>query len=387
MQLISHAQLTATHQWSHKAAHYVRDFNSHLSKDYIANLNTKLLLLNAGDEYFPVSINSGKEKIASGEKNSYVVSPITTYIDYAQVEIAALNKFWLTWPLSILVMLIGFALRLARIDRIIHINNWLLSTNLYTTTYFHNGVKKIEQLKEFFIAAYPKFAISFRSLNEISNQRTIEELQSAGFIAIPSRQVYLFDGSAGKDASFWKKHNTQIDAKALAKMPYQLCDGSEFSAEDFQRCEQLYRLLYIDKYSSLNPQYSSQWLAAGQEHGWLKLMGLRNTQGKLEGVVGFFENDHIITAPIVGYNTTLPTKEALYRRLTQLCLQRAIAQKKLLNFSSGAAKFKRLRGGVPAIEYTMVYVAHLNFYSRWCWQSLGYILHKIAVPLMKRWQL
>jgi hypothetical protein len=166
-----------------------------------------------------------------------------------------------------------------------------------------------------------------------------------------------------------------------------LSDGNEFSAEDFHRCEQLYRLLYIDKYTSLNPQYSCHWLAAGQQHGWLKLIGLRNTQGKLEGVVGFFENDHIITAPIVGYNTALPAKEALYRLLTQLCLQRAIAHNKLLNFSSGAAEFKRLRGGVPAIEYTMVYVAHLNVYSRCCWKVLGYILHKIAVPLMKRWQL
>ena len=387
MQLISSSQLAATHQWPHAAAHYVRDFNNHRNKNYIANLTTELLLLDTGEEYFPVSLNSGNEKITSGEKNSYVVSPITTYIDYAQVEIRALNKFWLTWPLGVLVMLFGFALRLARIDRIIHINNWLLSTNLYPASCFHNGQKKIDQLKVFFTNGYPKFAISFRSLNEISNRESIEKLQSAGFIAIPSRQVYLFDGSAGKDALFCKKHNTQIDAKALAKMSYQLSDGSEFSAEDFQRCEQLYRLLYIDKYSSLNPQYSYQWLAAGQQHGWLTLTGLRNPEGKLEGVVGFFENQHVITAPVVGYNTSLPVKEALYRCLTQLCLQRAITHKKLLNFSSGAAEFKRLRGGVPVIEYTMVYIAHLNFYSRWCWKSLGYILHKIAVPLMKRWQL
>ncbi|MET0357258.1 MAG: hypothetical protein ABW044_10795 [Cellvibrio sp.] len=383
MQLIFPEQLIA----SDKVTQYVRDFYNHYHSNYIPNLSTVLLLLDTGDEYFPVSINTGTEKIPSGEVNSYVVSPLSTYVNYAQVEIAALKKPWLTWPVTTLVFLIGVALRLAKVDRLIQINNWLLSTNIYPENIFLNAEKKISALKQFFITHYPQHAFGFRSLNEKINQQTLSNLHAAGFVAIPSRQVYVFDGSLGEASPFWHKHNTQVDAKSLAKMPYELSCGAEFSKADFERCEQLYRKLYIEKYSSLNPQYSALWLAAGQQHGWLTLQGLRNSVGELDGVVGFFENDQVITAPIVGYNTSLPAKEALYRRLTQLCLQRAILQKKLLHFSSGAAEFKRLRGGIPAIEYTMIYVAHLNFYRRWCWKTLGYLLHKIAVPLLKRWQL
>ncbi|RYY73855.1 MAG: hypothetical protein EOO52_15980 [Gammaproteobacteria bacterium] len=345
-----------------------------------------MFLLNTGDEYFPVSINTGEEKAFAGE-NSYVVSPTSTYIDYAQFEVSALKKPLITWPISLLILLIGVALRTARINKLIMINNWLLSTNIYSENFSRYDQNKITSLRDFFTATYPAFALGFRSLNEASNAKELEILRKAGFVSVPTRQLYLFDGRAGSAATFWQKHNTQIDAKALAKMPYELSPGSEFSVQDFQRCEQLYRSLYIEKYCSLNPQYSSHWLAAGQQHGWLNLIGLRNTAGTLEGIVGFFENDQIITAPIVGYNTSLPAKEALYRRLTQICLQRAIAHKKLLNFSSGAAEFKRLRGGVPAIEYTMMYVNHLHFYRRWCWKLLGFLLRKIAVPLMKRWQL
>lgn len=383
MQLILPEQLTACD----KATRYVRDFYNYRHGDYINNISTDLLLLDTGDECFPVSINSGNEKTLLGEKNSYVVSPLTTYVNYARFEIAALGKPWLTWPATALVFLIGIALRLAKVDCLIQINNWLLSTNIYPKDVFSNCEKSLDALKRFFITRYPKHGLGFRSLNDLVNHQTITTLHAAGFVAIPSRQVYLFDGSAGEASPFRQKHNTQIDAKSLAKMSYQLSFGNEFSKADFERCEQLYRRLYIEKYSSLNPQYSAVWLAAGQAHGWLTLLGLRNSTGELEGVVGFFENDEVITAPIFGYNTALPTKEALYRRLTQLCLQRAVNQKKLLNFSSGAASFKRLRGGVPAIEYTMIYVAHLNFYRRWCWKILGYLLHKIAVPIMKRWQL
>ncbi|HWV16621.1 MAG TPA: hypothetical protein VN030_14400 [Cellvibrio sp.] len=370
-----------------KAWLYARDFCRGQQTRYIANVATEFLLLDTGSEILPVSCNGGREKVTGEQKNSYVVSPLTAYIDYALVEIKALNKPWASWPLSALVRLIGMGLRLAKINRLLQINNWLLSTNIYPEKFLQGEREKIDDLKQLFCNRYPDFAFGFRSLNEYSNRETIAALSQAGFIALPSRQVYLFDAAEGSKSAFMQKHNTKIDRKALAHCGLQLVDGKDFSEADFQRCEQLYRWLYIDKYCALNPQYSAQWLKTGQTHQWLTLAGLRNTNGQLEGVVGWFENDRIITAPIVGYNTSLPSSAALYRCLTQLCLHRAAHTKKLLNFSSGAAEFKRLRGGVPAIEYSMMYAEHLSLYQRFCWKSLGLILRTIAVPLMKRWQL
>jgi hypothetical protein len=178
-----------------------------------------------------------------------------------------------------------------------------------------------------------------------------------------------------------------MDFRFLQKMPFELVDGRDFSEADFARAEKIYSMLYIEKYCEHNPQYTSVWLMSGQRSGWLRLKGLRNQQGILEGVVGWIENEAIITAPIVGYNTELDSRLGLYRLLTQLCFQEAIKQKKLLNFSSGAASFKRLRGGEAEIEYSLVYIAHLNFFRRTSWKTIAYLSNKIAVPLMKKWKL
>ena len=59
----------------------------------------------------------------------------------------------------------------------------------------------------------------------------------------------------------------------------------------------------------------------------------------------------------------------------------------MLNFSSGAAAFKRLRGGQPEIEYSLIHVAHLPWSRRLVWQLMGLLLQRIGVPLMRKLKL
>jgi hypothetical protein len=59
----------------------------------------------------------------------------------------------------------------------------------------------------------------------------------------------------------------------------------------------------------------------------------------------------------------------------------------LLNDSSGAAEFKRLRGAVPEIEYRAVYVRHLPWRRRVGWATLAFLLRRIAVPIVRRYGL
>jgi hypothetical protein len=119
----------------------------------------------------------------------------------------------------------------------------------------------------------------------------------------------------------------------------------------------------------------------------LQLKVLKNDQGRIDGVVGWFTNGDILTAPVVGYATELPQRLGLYRLLTQMCLQEAVRRRCLLNFSSGAAHFKRLRGGVPEIEYSLVFVGHLSKKRQRVWYLLSWILRTIGVPIMKKFKL
>jgi hypothetical protein len=359
---------------------YVHRCIAESSTAMIRNVDTRMKVLDTGNVSLPVSINSGEDMV----DNSYVVSPLTTYTGYATDEVLRMNRPWVAWPLVRLINPIGRLLQAANIDRLVQVNNWLLSTNLYPVNW--DG-RDLQDVKDFVHGEFPDHAISFRSLNQFSNADLIGQLKSLGFIAVPSRQVYLFDAREGIQSSFLRRHNSKMDAKLLGKMPYRLLSGDDLQDDDYPRLEALYNLLYLGKYSRLNPQFTADWLRCGQRDGWLELRALCTDDRRIDGVVGWFSNERILTAPVVGYDTSLPQSLGLYRLITQMCLQEAVNRRCILNFSSGAAHFKRLRGGRPEIEYSMVFADHLSKKRRRAWRTLSRVLHATGIPIMKTFKL
>lgn len=346
----------------------------------IRNVATQMLALDTGTQLFPVSVNTGRERL----DNCYVVSPLTAYTGYARAELDRLQRPWIARPLHPLVSLVGRYLERGQIDQLVQVNNWLLSTNLYPPDWHGHELPEVTDL---LANTFPEHAIGFRSLNHFSNPQLLHRLHSLGYVPIPSRQVYLFDARAGEQAAFLRHHNTRMDATLLARTPYRLVKGSDLNRAAFDRLEHLYNLLYLDKYSQLNPQFSADWMFAGQRDGWLELHALRTPEGRIDGVLGWFSHAGTLTAPVVGYDTALPQSWGLYRLLTQLCLQEAVRRRAVLNFSSGASHFKRLRGGQPEIEYSMVYVKHLPKDRQRVWHVLSVVLRSVGVPLMRRLKL
>lgn len=358
---------------------YVRQASS-----LIRNVKTSMHLLELGGHAFPVSINDGGERA----DNSYVVSPLTAYTGYANYELAHLGRPWLARPLQILAAQIGRQLAAAKIDRIVQINNWLLSTNLYPPDGQEEAaLALLPALTTYFAERFPDHAFGFRSLNHFSNAQWLQQLAALGYVSIPSRQVYLFDGRQGNEAEFLQRHNVAIDQRLQRRTRYHFRPADTLTRADYERLEQLYNLLYLDKYCPLNPQFTADWLYRGQQDGWLELQALYTPEGRIDGVLGYFSHAQTLTAPVVGYDTALPQSLGLYRLLTRRCLQLAVERRVLLNFSSGAAHFKRLRGGVPEIEYSMVYVAHLPKARQRVWKRLSWLLHTLGVPLMQRLKL
>ena len=357
------------------AALYVRNWST---KDHahIGNLETEMLLLDTGTHQFPVSVNRG-DGIAD---NCYVVSPLAAYGAYAQEEVKRMNPPQLRRPLAWLLRGVSALLRSIHADRTVQINNWLLSTNLYPDSWEGADLPEITAL---LAASFPQYTFTFRSLNPQCNGPLLMRLKALGYVSIPSRQVYIFDGRAGDEAAYRARHDTRKDAALLARSRYRVRRGDELQTEDFVRLEQLYNQLYLEKYCQLNPHYKAEWLRRGHQEGWLQLRVLQSPEGRIDGVVGWFATEATLSAPIVGYDTALPIKLGLYRQLTQLCLQEAAARRVVLNFSSGAPQFKRMRGGQPQIEVSMVYVKHLPWKNRIIWGLLGLLMRTIAAPVMK----
>jgi hypothetical protein len=95
----------------------------------------------------------------------------------------------------------------------------------------------------------------------------------------------------------------------------------------------------------------------------------------------------LLSAPIVGYDTSWPASAGLYRLLMAHVLNTTREREAVLNLSAGAAHFKRLRGGEPEIEYSAVLSRHLPAATRRTLRGLRTLTTRLGVPIMRHFQL
>jgi hypothetical protein len=283
-------------------------------------------------------------------------------------------------PLGGVIGMADWWLRRGELDRAVSVNNWLLSTNLYPAP---DGID-FEALGASCSSRWPHHAIWFRSLNSEQHPGWLQALAAAGFDLIPTRQVYLF---RDMQQSARKHQNLGRDLHLLRTTRLALTAHNEFTDADFRQTEVLYAQLYLEKYSQLNPRYTAAFMKAWHRAGLLEFAGFRDDTGTLRAVVGMFGQGSLLSAPIVGYDTSWPTSAGLYRLLMAYVLKATIERDAVLNLSAGAAHFKRLRGGEPAIEYSAVLSRHLPLATRRALRGLSTLTTKLGVPIMRRFQL
>lgn len=283
-----------------KAAEYMLPLMQNGVNLFIRNVRTNLRLLQAGQAWLPMTVNEQEYD------NSYVCSPYGTYVKYAEEELYLLENQALRFLCTCLLKGLAPLLRLAQIDRNVHVNNWLLSTNLYTEI----GADELEAATQTLTASYPKHAIIYRSLNRRTNGELLEQLLLQGYVLVPSRQVYFFNGAV---PLYLNKKNTKWDRKLLAQSDYLIVPHAELGEPDYERIAELYDLLYVGKYSALNPKFTAEYIRHCHQKELLEMSGLRDEQGILQGVMGCFIYGEVISVPLVGYNTALPQHNGLYR--------------------------------------------------------------------------
>ncbi len=350
-------------------------FESVHSNSIIQNVNTELKWVRINSQIdFPVSVN-GLEV-----ENSFVCSPYTAYARYAKDELKhkVPNKLIQIIVLGILKLFEAF-LKFGNIDRNIHINNYLLSTNPYPEW---DG-KEIGEITDFVKEEYPKHAIIFRSINRYQHEALIKQFEKNGYQKIGSRQVYIYD----MDYENWMEHqNNKHDKRIIKKQNLQYIPHEEMGPY-LEEALALYNKLYLVKYSEFNPQFSLTYFKHCHEHGIMHFQGYKDAHNQLKTFSGLFIVGDTITSPLVGYDTSAPQNEGLYIHAINLIMQYKFKTGKLLNLSSGASKFKRLRGGNPSIEYSLIYIKHLSMKRRITWRILQFISNKIGIPLMEKYEL
>lgn len=341
---------------------------------FIANVRTQIDCVAAGGVRLPTTINDAEPEQA------WICSPYATYCRYALEEAARFGHPLLSAPLRTLIHGAGALLRRSRIDRAVTLNHWLVSTNSYPCLRDVDLDLAIAEARD----RWPDHALWFRSLNTVHHADWLHALTRRGGVLLPSRQVYLFDDVP---ALARRHRDLKRDLDLLRKNDDMTCAPLLDRHDDYVRAAALYDDLYVNKYSLLNPQYRSSLLHAWRHAGLLKLYGLRDEEGVLQGVVGMLRMGDLLTSPIVGYNCALPQKLGLYRRLAACVLREAASHGDLVNLSAGVAHFKRQRGGRPAIEYSVALIDHLPRARRRAIHALGGALRGIGVPVMRRFRL
>jgi hypothetical protein len=353
---------------------YILPFIKNGSTKYIANVETEMALLRINEYLFPLTINNREYE------SSYVCSIYNACISYSKEEMIKLGSKPLELALKNIANITGLLLKSAQINKVVSINNWLLSTNLYQDWDGQN----IKTMTDFLIEKFPSHAIISRSLNKQANLKLLKQYQENGYCLVPSRQVYLYDK---KNNDYTKKQNTKWDFKLLKNTEYNLVSHEEITPKDYSRITELYNKLYLEKYSLNNPQFTEECIGLWHKNKLILMQGFRNRNGVLDGIIGFFERGGITTAPLVGYDTALPKSLGLYRMLIAFAIKHADSYQRVLNISSGASEFKRLRGAIPEIEFSVVYTKHLSRYRKSVWKILTWILTNFGIPLMRRYKL
>jgi hypothetical protein len=339
------------------------------TQKYIRNVfNTQLMLAKVGNVIIPITLSDFHID------NSYTVSPYSHYVSYGGFEeVKHLNNPPVEALIKLLMVPIAWYFRKAELDKVAYVNNYLLSTNLYPSV----NSDQLSALSEALPKWFPDRVIVFRSVDEKKNPHIADILKEKDYELVLSRQVWYMDAEEASHTRQYKE-----DVRVLRKHGYEIVDGKDLSDAELARSLDLYNMLYLEKYSYYNPQFTFEFMKLARDNEVLHLRALKR-DGKINAVMGFFIRNGTMTQPLFGYDTSLPQEEGLYRLLTLITLQEGLQRNLLVHASGGVGKFKKVRGGKSVIEYNAVYHKHLPAWRQLPWKLIKAI-SRYAIPYFQK---
>jgi hypothetical protein len=336
---------------------------------YIRNVyNTQLMAVKVGETVFPITVTDFHPQ------NTYTVSPYSHYVSYGGLEeVKHLNNPLAETLVKVIMKPVAWYFRYAELDKVVFVNNYLVSTNLYPSV----NSDQLSALSEALIEWFPDRGIVFRSVDQKKNPHIYQTLDGLGYDLVLSRQVWYMDPSAAL-----KTRQCKEDLRVLKKNGYEVVNGRDLFDEELHRAVWLYELLYLQKYSYYNPQFTFDFLKLARDAETLHMYGLKK-DGQLNAIMGFFVRNGAMTQPLFGYDTSLPLEEGLYRLLTLVTLQEGVRRGLLVHASGGVGKFKKIRGGESVTEYNAVYTKHLPLRRRLPWKLIG-LVSEAAIPYFRK---
>lgn len=336
-----------------EAPEYIRALVRDGPCTYVDNARVTMKALSIDDIVLPIVISE------PGLENSDVCSPSTHYVSYTLEELVK-RRPWI--PRSIFQGFLGAfgaAVSCCELDRVVYVNNWLLTTNPHEPL----TPEQLYELTEFLRERYPDHAIVHRSVNPYLHKEHYDALIECGHRMVKSRVVYLIDPM---DERVSRRSDVRRDLRLLRHSSYEVVDHGGITDSDVPRMVELYRSLYLDKHSFLNPQFDARFFSLTLRGGPLEYKALKKG-GRIDAMRSFFVRGGVVTGAFVGYDQSVSRREGLFRQLFGLLFIEAREREMLLNWSAGVGAFKIQRGAFPVTEYDAVYDHHLSVRRRLGW--------------------
>jgi hypothetical protein len=342
----------------------------------IPNVQTDVRCLSVCGKFeFPVTINNTEWD------NSYVVSLYNAYVVYAEEELRLKVKSKLIkWLLLPVIKLMGYYFKWCSINRIVHVNNFAFSTNPYPENW--EG-EYIQDICDFLQKEFPKHLIIFRSVNEFQNKAVLNKAAEYGLTCMLSRQIYIQDETTEQ---FNKHKNVAIDRKTIQNRGLRHVPHAEMHAY-LDQAERLYKMLYLDKYSVHNPQFTKEYFYQCHQQGFIHFEGYIDESGKLKAFAGIFRYADTITTPFLGYDSGEGKKSGLYVHAAYLSFDYKFKTQLPFNCSSGAPQFKKWRGAKPVWEYSIIAQRHLKVTTRFAINVLTILSNNIGKYILHKYEL
>lgn len=354
------------------AARFVAGLQAAKPGAHIANARSQVALLCHGDFRLPVTIENGDYG------GSYVASPHSAYVLYARDEIDIIglkgaSRFGAKTALGVL----DRWLKALAINRTVHIDNWMLSTNLHG----HWDTACLPGIRRAVIQQFPAHLPVIRCVDPWSCPDLFAGVVSDGWVLLPARQIWVTDDL---EADWKPRSHTKSDHRALRKSRLCIEEIGQMNDGDAHRIADLYAQLYLGRYSSLNPAYTARFVQLASDSGALRFRVARTGNGTIMASAGMRVAGGIVTVPMLGYDTSRPQNEALYRIASLLSTQWAMERGYRHHGSAGAGTFKSNRGARGQIEYMAVYTEHLSQARRQGIRLFAQLLERVMVPTLQR---
>jgi hypothetical protein len=206
-------------------------------------------------------------------------------------------------------------------------------------------------------------------------------LEEAGFQMIVSGGVYYWKPAYLQELNRKRRQNFRRDLGLLDDLPFdhltEKDDLSWITPEDLRR---LYASISLEKYSRLNPDFSTVFFEHLLERKPY-LMEVFRREGELVAFSINYTASEVLHLDLIGYREVPGYRYPAYRPMVMLGFKKAQATGCLLHLGPGSGEFKSNRGARQRIEHRAVYTHHLSLRQRLRWCLLRW-MYEIFAPFM-----